>query len=329
MRLTSLPRLSLAQLPTPLDDVPRLTQQLNGPRILFKRDDLTGMGLGGNKVRKLEFLLADALQQRADVIVTGAGPQSNHLRLTAAAARKCGLDVVLVMFGNRPRETQGNFLLDELLGAEIIFTNDADRSSVDRALQEVAEDLRRRGRCPYIIPRGGATPLGSVGYVECVQELETQRVAQRVQVDHLVCAVGSCGTLAGLWLGACCFNAPYQLWGISVSRPRGECLARVQQLATDAAQILDVKPPRASMLPILRNEYLGTGYGIVTPEAVDAIRLVARTEGIFLDPVYTGKAMAGLMDLIRRGEIGKDEMVVFLHTGGAPSLFAHASVLLP
>ncbi len=328
MRLVELPRLPLATLPTPLEEAPRLTQALGGPRILLKRDDLTGLALGGNKVRKLEYLLAEALSQGADVLVTGAGPQSNHVRLAAAAARKVGLDAVLVMYSAAPAEVQGNYLLDRLLGAEVIFTGSADRSSVDRALDEVADDLRRHGRRPYVIPRGGASPLGSVGYLAAVLELEAQRAARQMQVDHLVCAVGSCGTLAGLWLGATWLQVPYRLWGISVSRPRDECLARVQSLAAGAAQVVELVLPPSAEMPTVLDGYLGPGYGIPSVEAIEAIRLLARTEGVFLDPVYTGKAMAGLVDLVRRGEIRRDETVIFLHTGGAPSLFAHTSSLL-
>ena len=404
--IAALPRVSLATLPTPLEEAPRLSEALGGVRVLFKRDDLTGFALGGNKVRKLEYLMGDVLQQGADVIVTGAGPQSNYLRTTAAAACKLGLDAVLVMYGHPPAEVQGNYLLDRLTGVEIRFTGDEDRTSVDRALGEVAEELRRQGRRPYVIPRGGASPLGSVGYVVCAQELAEQCAAQGVQVDHLVCAVGACGTLAGLWLGIisplairhspfATRHSPLRIWGISVSRPREECLQRILDIATETAQLLGVsipptavgasrgeafstrrsrgerhritKRPRrahgwsgeclaptehvaqegkgiespsgpaehtvglenASPLLTVLEDYLGPGYGIVTPEAVEAIRLTARTEGIFLDPVYTGKAMAGLIDLVRRGEIRKGETVVFLHTGGQPGLFAHAGVLSP
>lgn len=326
MHLSQLPRVSLGTLPTPLEEAPRLSGALGGPRILFKRDDLTGFALGGNKVRKLEYLLAEVVDQDADVVVTGAGPQSNYLRTAAAAARKLGLDAVLVMHGDPPAEVQGNYLLDRLAGAEIIFTHDEDRSSVDRALDEVADDLRRRGRRPYVIPRGGASPIGSAGYVACTLELETQLLAAGVRADHLVCATGACGTQAGLWLGAAWLQAAYRIWGITVSRPREECLTRVRSLATATAELLGLAPP-PSESPIVLEEYLGTGYGIVTAEAVEAIRLVARTEGMFLDPVYTGKAMAGLIDLVRKGRLGQDETVVFLHTGGAPGLFAHAQDL--
>ncbi|RME46068.1 MAG: D-cysteine desulfhydrase family protein [Chloroflexi bacterium] len=327
MHLSTLPRIRLTSLPTPLEEAPRLSRALGGPRIFFKRDDLTSFALGGNKVRKLEYLLADVLRQDADVIVTGAGPQSNYLRTTVAAARKLGLDAVLVMHGDPPAEVQGNYLLDRLAGAEIIFTYDEDRSTVDQALDGVADDLRRAGRRPYVIPRGGASPLGSVGYVTCALELETQLIDRGVQADHLVLATGACGTQAGLWLGACWLRASYRIWGISVSRPREECVERVRNLATAAAGLLEISPPPSHETPIVLEEYLGAGYGIITPEAVEAIRLVARTEGVFLDPVYTGKAMAGLMDLIRQGEFSQDDTVVFLHTGGTPGIFAHASDL--
>lgn len=323
--LSRLPRVSLATLPTPLEEAPRLSDALGGPRIFLKRDDLTGFALGGNKVRKLEYLLAEAWAQGADVVVTGAGPQSNYLRATAAAARRLGLDAVLVMYGPPPAEVQGNYLLDRLTGVKVIFTGEQDRSSVDRALEGVAEDLRRQGRRPYVIPRGGASALGSVAYVVCARELEEQRIARDIGVDHLICAVGACGTLAGLWLGAHALHAPYRLWGITVSRPREECRARLTRLAAETAAILGISPPPPGQVPPVLDDHLGPGYGVPTPEGVEAIRLVARTEGIFLDPVYTGKAMAGLVDLVRRGEIGRDETVVFLHTGGEPGLFAHAA----
>lgn len=210
MRLSEFPRIPLGTLPTPLEDAPRLSEALGGPRILIKRDDLTGFALGGNKVRKLEYLLADALAHEANVVVSGAGPQSNHLRTTAAAARKLGLDAVLVMHGDPPAEVTGNYLLDQLAGAEIVFTNSEDRSLVDPMLDEVADDLRSRGRRPYVIPRGGASPLGTAGYVACTLELESQLTAQGIRADHLVCATGSCGTNAGLWPGAAWLQTAYR-----------------------------------------------------------------------------------------------------------------------
>lgn len=323
----ALPRLSLAQLPTPLEETPRLRAALGGPRLWFKRDDLTGFALGGNKVRKLEFVMAEALAAGADVVVSAAGPQSNHLRATAAAARKLGLEAVLIMHGAPPLAVQGNHLLDRLLGATIRFTGSTDRSQLDAAIAAEAEALRRAGRRPFVIPRGGATPTGSAAYVAAVAELEAQCQAQGLRLDHLVVAVGSCGTLAGLWVGQQAVAAPYRLWGLSVSRPAAECAERVASLGAATARLLGLPAPEAP-LPTLDDAYLGPAYGVPSSAAVEAIRLVARTEGIFLDPVYTGKAFAGLMALIRRGVFRADENVLFWHTGGAPALFAHPAALL-
>jgi D-cysteine desulfhydrase family pyridoxal phosphate-dependent enzyme len=321
------PRFSLALLPTPLVEAARLSRALGGPRILLKRDDLTGFGFGGNKVRKLEFLIAAALEGKADVVVTGAGPQSNHIRATAAAARVAGLDVVAVMHGSRPRETQGNLLLDELLEVEIRFTNDPDRSLVDRRIEEVAEELRNAGRRPYVIPRGGASPLGTLGYVECVRELRAQLEAIEVEPQWIVVATGSCGTQSGLLAGATVYGAPFRVLGMTVSRPVSECEERIVRLATEAARLAGrpISLPREGVL--VRDGFIGPGYGIPSEEGVAAIRLTARTEGIFLDPTYTGKAMAGLIEEIRSGRIGKSETVVFVHTGGEPALFAHPEIL--
>ena len=321
-----LPRFPLALLPTPLVEAPRLSRALGGPRILFKRDDLTGCGFGGNKVRGLEYYIADALAKNADVIVTGAGPQSNHIRATSAAARVAGLDVVAVMHDTRPAETQGNLLLDELLGVQLRFTNNPDRRVVDTEIEAVAEELRRAGRRPYVIPRGGASALGAFGYVECVRELDAQLNAMDVQPDWLVLATGACGTQAGLVAGAEIFGAPYSVLGITVSRPVEECIQRITRFAVETAQLaghaIEIEPEDV----VVQDGFIGPGYGIPTPEGVEAIRLVARAEGIFLDPTYTGKAMAGLIAEIRSGRITKGETVVFLHTGGEPALFAHAEI---
>jgi D-cysteine desulfhydrase family pyridoxal phosphate-dependent enzyme len=321
------PRFSLALLPTPLVEAARLARALGGPRILLKRDDLTGFGFGGNKLRKLEFLIAAALEEKADVVVTGAGPQSNHIRATAAAARVAGLDVVAVMHGSRPRETQGNLLLDELLDVDIRFTNDPDRALVDQKIEEVAEELRGAGRRPYVIPRGGASPLGTLGYVDCVRELREQLKAIEVEPQWIVVATGSCGTQSGLLAGATIYGAPFRVLGITVSRSVSECQERIVRLATEAARLAG-RPISLSREGVLvRDGFIGPGYGIPSEEGVEAIRLIARTEGIFLDPTYTGKAMAGLIEEIRSGRIGKTETVVFVHTGGEPALFAHPEIL--
>ncbi len=322
-----LPRFPLAILPTPLIEAPRLSRLLGGPRIFVKRDDLTGFGFGGNKVRGLEFYLADALARQADVIVTGAGPQSNHIRATSAAARVAGLDVVAVMHDSRPAETQGNLLLDELLGVQLRFTHAPDRSLVDVQIEETADELRRAGRRPYVIPRGGASALGALGYLEAVQEISQQTEAMGIRPTWLVLAAGACGTQAGLIAGAQIYGASYRVLGVTVSRPVEECVERIARLAGEAAKLaghkIEVRPEDV----MVRDGFIGPGYGIPTPEGVEAIRLVARAEGIFLDPTYTGKAMAGLIAEIRSGRIGKDETIIFLHTGGEPGLFAHPEIV--
>ncbi|MEK7310682.1 MAG: D-cysteine desulfhydrase family protein [Chloroflexota bacterium] len=320
-------RFPLALLPTPLVEASRLAKTLDGPRIFIKRDDMTGFGFGGNKVRGLEFYIADALAKDADVIVTGAGPQSNHVRATSAAARVAGLDVVAVMHDSRPAETQGNLLLDDLLGVEVRFTNDPDRALVDTKIEQVAAELRDAGRRPYVIPRGGASALGALGYVEFVRELDAQLKAMGVTPTRLALATGACGTQAGLIAGTkTCGGASYRIFGVTVSRPMTECVQRITRIAGEAARLIgseiEVKPEDV----IVRDGFIGPGYGIPTPEGAEAIRLVARTEGIFFDPTYTGKGMAGLIAEIRSGRITPDETIVFLHTGGEPGLFAHPEI---
>jgi D-cysteine desulfhydrase len=304
-----------------------LSAALGGPEIWFKRDDLTGFGLGGNKIRKLEFLAADALDRGADTLVTGAGPQSNHVRTTMAVAARLGLKGVAVMHGSRPLETQGNLLLDELLDAEIIFTDNPDRSLLDQRIVAEAERLQAEGRRPYVIGRGGASALGSTGYVAASLELLAQLVELNLRFDYLFCATGSCGTHAGLLVGAKWLQPGYQVRGVTVSRPREECVARLERLAGETSQLLGLNLELSGQDIVVYGDYIGPGYGLPTPACIEAIQLVAQTEGIFLDPVYTGKAMAGLIDLIRRGEINAGHKVLFLHTGGGPSLFAYSSEL--
>ena len=319
-------RFPLALLPTPLVDAPRLSAALGGPRILLKRDDLTGFGFGGNKVRGLEFLIAAALAEEADVVVTGAGPQSNHIRATSAAARVAGLEVVAVMHDARPTETQGNLLLDELLGVEIRFTNDPDRSLVDQRIEDVADQLRREGRRPYVIPRGGASALGALGYIECLREMTEQLRATHVEPQWIVLATGSCGTQSGLLAGVKISRARYRILGVTVSRPVSECEERITRLATQAAELAGHTIAVSPSDVLVREGFIGPGYGTPSLEGVEAIRLLAHTEGVFLDPTYTSKAMAGLIADVRSGRIGKNETVVFLHTGGEPALFAHPEI---
>ena len=322
MKLSSLPKISLATLPTPLQRADRLSEALGGPEIWFKRDDLTGFGLGGNKIRKLEYLAADALAQDADTLITGAGPQSNHVRATMAVAAHLGLKGVAVFHGSCPSETQGNLLLDELLGAELVFSNNPDRSQLDARIIEESERLKAEGRRPYVIGRGGASPLGCVGYVAASAEIHTQLTALNLRPNYLFCATGSCGTQTGLLVGSQWLQQKYRLCGITVSRQKAECRVRIEKLAEETAALLGLKNNPADADVEVNDHYIGQGYGIPTSEGLEAIRLVARTEGIFLDPIYTGKAMAGLIDLIQKKEIRNTETVLFLHSGGWPALFA-------
>ncbi len=322
-------RFELGIFPTPLVEASRLSQALEGPRILIKRDDLTGFGFGGNKVRGLEYSIADAIAQKTDVVVTGAGPQSNHIRATAAAARAAGLDVVAVMHGDRPAETQGNFLLDQWLDVEIRFTNDPDRSLLDQKIEEVAEELRQSGRRPYVIPRGGSSGLSACGYVQCAREMGEQLVDRGARPHWLVIATGGGGTHAGLLAGSKIYDAPYRILGVTVSRPPEECEERIGRLAREAAKLVRPQGDPIQIAPddiSVRDGFIGEGYGIPSPEGIEAIRLLSRTEGMFLDPVYTGKAMAGLIGEIRAGRIRKGETVVFVHTGGEPALFAYPEI---
>jgi len=317
--LLSLPRVPLAATPTPLQPALRLGEAL-GVELWFKRDDLTGLGLGGNKVRALEYLMADALAQNCDCLVTGAGPQSNWALLAALAARRCGLDPYLVCYGS-PVAPSGNLLLDELAGADVRFTGDPDRASVDGGIDTLAGELRRSGRRPCVLPRGGATVLGAAGYVRASLELADQLLEAGLAPARLWLATGSCGTQAGLVAGARWLRAPYRVVGVTVSRPVEECVARVTAFACGVGQLLGLPgtDTRTGDVVVVGG-YLGPGYGVPSPAGEQAARLVARAEGIFLDPVFGAKAMASLADAALAGQL--DGPVVFLVTGGAPTLFS-------
>jgi D-cysteine desulfhydrase len=321
LHLQNIPRIPLAFLPTPLKEAPRLAAAIEGPRLWIKRDDLTGFGFGGNKIRGLEFLLADALAQEADTIVTGAGPQSNSVRATAAAAVHAGLSVVAVYSGTPPQEVQGNYRLTRMLGAEVRFTGDSNRASVDGFIEVVATELRKHGRRPYTIPRGGANVLGTLGYVLVAHELAEQCAALGILPDAIVLATGSCGTHAGLLAGTHALRLPWRVEGFTVSRPVDEVQTRVYDLAQAALERLGFARTLSSREVIVHDGFIGAGYGIPTAEGAQAIRLAARREGIFLDPTYTGKALAGFIAHTRAGRFRRDETVLFLHTGGEPALF--------
>lgn len=338
MSLADQPRFSLAYLPTPLQEAPRLRQALGGdracPRILIKRDDLTGLAFGGNKARKLEFLVGEALDLGATVLVTSGAVQSNHARMTAAAARVAGMKAALVLSSTgKSRPLQGNLLLDYLLDAEvhIIDATTDQKMSVDEAqtikIAEVTATLKTRGERPYLIPVGGSNAVGVFGYVAGTLELLTQLSAAGESPTRLYYANGSRGTQGGLVLAAKMFNASYRPYGISVSGGAQEKLQRVLQIGNEAAERLGL-PTRLISDDFTSDEaYIGPGYGISTPACLEAIRLLARCEGLFLDPVYTGKAMSGLIDHVRRGFLDPSKSVVFLHTGGIPALFAYVEDL--
>lgn len=314
-QLVSLPRVQLVVAPTPLVPAPRLSAAL-GVEVWFKRDDLTGQGLGGNKVRGLEYLLGDALAHGCDSLVTGAGPQSNWAMLAALAARRCGLTPYLVFYGS-PVAVTGNLLLSRLSGADVRYTGELDRGSVDSAIEKLGASLSAGGHRPYVVPRGGATPLGAAGYVRASLELAGQLMAEGLTPSQLWLATGSCGTQAGLVAGSRWLRSSYDVVGVSVSRPVSECVQRVTSLANGASDLLGL--PYAEGATVLGG-YLGPGYGLASPEGDAAARLVARTEGVLLDPVFGAKAMAALVEAARAGRVHGP--IVFLVSGGAPTLFA-------
>ena len=321
MRLDELPRIHLAELPTALEEAPRLAKAIGLERLLVKRDDLTGLALGGNKARKLEFLMAEAQARGADVIFTCGGGQSNHARMTAAAARKLGMDAILFLDDPMPSEFGGNLLLDVILGAEIRFLGSVTYPEVEKAMAEEAARLTAQGRSPYVIPVGGSTAVGAMGYVTGVREAAGQLKELDAEDVDIVMALGSAGTAAGVLLGCDLFLPDAKAIGISVSRPADKAFARAELIANEAAEMIGVEAPDPLRLRVY-DEYIGEGYAIPTEEGIEAILLAARTEGLILDPVYTGKAMAGLIDLACKQEIGVGRPVLFWHTGGAGGLFA-------
>ena len=326
MDLAQFPRVKLCQAPTPLELLPNLTKALGGPQIWMKRDDLTGMGLGGNKVRKLEFLAGEAVAQGADHLVTQGAVQSNHVRQTAAVAMKLGMRCTAVLEHrietNDPAYLgSGNVLLDEIMGIDIQYRPGV--SDMQAAIEEVGAGLRQAGGRPYVIPGGGSNAVGATGYVAVAGELVQQVNDLGLHVDRLVHATGSAGTQAGLVAGLHAMSSPIRVLGIGVRNPKDRQEAAVLTLARATAARLGIDREVPAAAVEANCDYVGPGYGRPTPGMVEAVQLVARTEGIFLDPVYSGKGMAGLIDLIRTGVFTADHTVVFLHTGGAVGLFGY------
>ncbi len=310
------PRLHFAHLPTPIEPLPTLSKELGGPTLLVKRDDQTGLAFGGNKTRKLEFLVADALARGANLLITGGAAQSNHCRQTAAAAAKFGLACTLVLTGTPPKHPDANLLLEQLLGAKIVWTTNETR---DKTMTEVEVKARAAGQAPYLIPYGGSNEIGALGYVFAMQELKQQDV----HPDWIVVASSSGGTQAGMVVGAKLFGYQGRILGISIDKPEVE-LSRdiLAALATRTARHLGKDLHFSAKDMLVNDSYLGGGYGVMAAPEIETIRRFARTEALLLDPVYTGRAAAGLLDLIRQGFFKANETVLFWHTGGTPALFA-------
>jgi len=330
MQLSRFPRVFLAHLPTPLERLDRLTRELGGPEIWIKRDDCTGLSTGGNKTRKLEFLMAEAREQGADMVITQGATQSNHARQTAAFATKLGMGCHILLEDRTGSEDpnynfNGNVLLDHLHGA----TTETRPGGADMQaeMEAVAEKLRADGRKVYVIPGGGSNPTGALGYVNCAFELLGQANDRGLAVDHLVTATGSAGTHAGLVTGLKAMNARIPLLGFGVRAPRERQEENVFNLAEKTAEKLGCPGVVERADVVADCDYVGSGYGVPRADTLEAIRMFAELEAILLDPVYTGKAAAGLIDYCRQGRFKKGEKLVFLHTGGAAALFGYDAIL--
>ena len=329
MDLARFPRRRYTPGPTALEALPNLTRALGGPKLWIKRDDTLGLAAGGNKTRKLEFLVADALAQDADTLVTCGAPQSNHCRLTLAAAAREGLKCRLVLeervAGGYDPKASGNNFLCGLMGVEKVTVVPAG-SDLPAAMETMAADLPAAGRKAYIIPGGGSNALGALGYVACADEIIAQAFDLGLALDHIVTPSGSAGTHAGLLTGLVGRRVGIPLTGVNVSRPRELQETNVHTLALATAEKLGLPPiPREAVVAL--GDWVGPGYSLPTPEMVEAVHMLARLEGVLLDPVYTGKAMAGLIGLVRRGAFQSRDNVLFVHTGGSPALFAYQDVL--
>ncbi len=332
MRLTSIPRVDIAHLPTPLEPAPNLSEELGGPEIWIKRDDLTGLALGGNKARKLEFLVADAIQQEATVLMTAGAPQSNHCRQTAAAARKAGMKSVLIFapyskhYGSTDPDQapQGNLLLDKIMGARIEWYH-GDWQDRLAFMDQIAADLRDKGERPYVIPGGGSNPVGATAYVNAVYETMNQLRELSLNATHwYTTSSTSGGTHAGLSLGVKLAHAPFTVVGSACDQDATKTKSVVVPLANATAEHIGTDVRISDEEVIVDDNYYLPSYGIPNEGCLEAIEIAARTEGLLLDPVYTGKTMSALIDHVRKGKLTSNDTVIFHHTGGTPALFAQA-----
>jgi L-cysteate sulfo-lyase len=327
MHLSRFPRLHFAHLPTPLEPMPRISEHLGGPNLWIKRDDCTGLSSGGNKTRKLEFLMADAVERGADCIVTQGATQSNHARQSCAAAAKLGMESHILLedrtgFHDDAYALNGNVLLDQLHGATISLR--AAGSDMNAEMELLAQQLRDDGKKPYVIPGGGSNEIGALGYVNAAFELTYQANERSLRIDHFVHATGSAGTQAGLVVGMQAMNSGIPVYGVSVRAPKVKQEENVFGLCQRTLDFMGLSQSLVSRDTVVANsDYVGDGYGLPTDSMVEAVKMLANYEGILLDPVYSGKGFAGLIALIRKGHFKKGENVVFLHTGGSVSLFAY------
>ncbi len=323
----TLPKASLGYFPTPLIELTRLSKTLGGPNIYMKRDDNTGLALGGNKTRKLEYIIGDALAKGADTVITAGAIQSNHCRQTAGAAASLGLECHLVLGGEEPEQPQGNLLLDKVYGCHIHWTGE-NRKGED--IPALVAQLKAEGKKPYVIPYGGSNELGAVAFIEAYKELNAQREALKVDFSHIIFASSSGATHAGLMLGNKILQTYSQIVGINIDKGEMDKVPfdeHIVSLANSTAQLIAADYQFTADDLILNSDYVGDGYGVIGELEKEAIALTAQNEGILLDPVYTGRAMGGLIDMIRTGQIKATDNVLFWHTGGAPALFAYADDL--
>ncbi|MGM0560027.1 MAG: D-cysteine desulfhydrase [Pseudomonadota bacterium] len=329
MHLSRFNRLHFAHLPTPLEPMERLSAYLDGPKLWIKRDDCTGLSTGGNKTRKLEFLIADAWEREADCVITQGATQSNHARQTAAAAAKCGMECHIILEDRTNIEhssytENGNVLLDLLHGANV--STRPGGTDMNSEMEALADDLRTQGKKPYIIPGGGSNEIGALGYVDAALELLTQANSQNLLIDHVVHATGSAGTQAGLVTGLVGSNSGIPVLGIGVRAMKEVQEQNVLALAERTSEHIGIGNVVKHKHVEANCDYVGSGYGLPTDSMIEAVTLLARLEGILLDPVYSGKGMAGLIDLIRKGYFNRDQNIVFIHTGGSAALFGYPEI---
>ena len=331
MHLARFPRRSYSPFDTPIEKLEHLSKHLGGPDIYIKRDDLLGLSAGGNKTRKLEFLVADALQKGADTLITVGAPQSNHCRLTLAAAIKEGLKCRLVLEERVPNSYQkdagGNNFLYELMGVESIKVVPLG-SDLLTEMKGIEDELEQQGRKGYSVPGGGSNALGSLGYVNCAEEILRQSYDMQLEIDHIVLTSGSGGTHGGMLAGMLGNTAHIPITGISVRQPKDKQEAHIHNLASKVADLLEIDAGIPQEEVCVYDDYVGEGYSLATEGMIEAVKMLAQLEGILLDPVYTGKCMAGLIDLVRKGHFRQGENVLFLHTGGSPALYAYQNTFM-